>query len=120
MYIHRAVVGVLSTIVLMTPTPVKAGWELLGGSDKKMYFDPDTIEKKGNVTRYWSAIVLETPKNGVSAFQMYNFRDCRKDVLSTIRTVGYDLEGKVMADEKSSFVHPRFIGVFMHDFVCNK
>lgn len=36
----------LSTIVLMTPTPVKAGWELLGGSDKKMYFDPDSIEKR--------------------------------------------------------------------------
>lgn len=118
--LSRIVIGVLSTIVLMTPTPAKAGWELIGGSDKKMYFDPDTIVKKGNVTRYWSAITFTNPEKGISTIQMYNSMDCHTDILSTDRMIGYELEGNIIADQKTSSVQPRFYAVLMQEFVCSK
>ena len=125
-YLQKLVIGVLSSIVLMSPTPANANWVLIGGNDKKFYYDPDTIVRKNDVARYWSAIMLETPKDGLSAIQLYNSLDCRKEVLSIERAVAYDSKGNVVtdhnvtSDQKDVAVFPRFAAVLMLDFICKK
>ena len=121
LHLTKIIVGILLTTVFMTPTPAKASWELIGGSSgKKMYIDPDTIEKTGDIAQYWLALSLDKPESGVSTIQIYQSMDCRKNILSTERMIGYDLKGNIMVDEKTSAIQPKVMAKFMYGFVCNQ
>lgn len=76
-------VGLLFTLLLLNPEPVRAEWELVSGDDASkltVYVDRETIRRQGNLVRMWQLYDYKTVQtvagDSLLSFERHNEYNC--------------------------------------------
>ena len=124
----------LLTLLLLSSEPVFAEWVLTSGDDEaglKVYIDPDSIRRKGNLVKMWQLYDYKTVQtvagDSLLSIKRYNEFDCTEErtrMLAYTWFSGNMASGKVVystPDEQQwEPVVPRTINRTLWKVACKK
>lgn len=121
------IAALLSSAVLLAPTPVLAELVLVGRSDDgivKSFVDTDSINRSGKNVSFLEVHKLSIPNNwGASITISRNTVDCDSGKISTYHVAGMTQSGKVLYDKEYNDPEPKAllpgsVGGAVYEFVC--
>ena len=121
---------VLSTLLLIVATSVRADWVKVGEDDGAViYVDPATVEKAGDVRRAWSLSNMRLPRgDDVASFRTLDDFNCKEGRRRTVFRVTYSgpmATGKVLDSGKPMLfrfenVYPYTPAGWQFEYVCRQ
>lgn len=122
--------AILALVIFAASGTACAQWVMVteGESGNKLYVDPNTIKKRGDLRRYWQLYDLaKADKNGNLSYRSVIETDCKEERMRVLEEdifrgpmASGEISGSSWSPTEWRYIAPGTTGVVITKFVCSQ